>query len=262
MGSRSSKMKKRKTSKDYIHQVKKTERVKRLISGYLRTIESKNKISIPNEIKLLLIEYLKELVIKSKTEIEWEKEMDTQNICLMGPGAVGLTAILKRLLFDEFFTDYDPTIEDAYTHQILVDNKPVKLELLDTAGQDEFKALWTSWIRDKDGFVLVFSLIDRRSFDDLKSWYKQIHQIYEDERVMPSIILVGNKLDLVDTNSNSTHQRVVSMEQAQELATEWNAVDYIETSAKTGENIKELFEILVRAVRENKKLHIVGMHML
>ena len=92
-------------------------------------------------------------------------------------------------------TDYDPTIEDSYTKQCVIDDKVAKLDILDTAGQEEFSAMREQYMRSGEGFLLVFSLTDRASFGEIFNFHKQILRV-KDRDEFP-IILVGNKLDLV-----------------------------------------------------------------
>ena len=120
----------------------------------------------------------------------------------------------------------------------------------------DFVALRTSWMRGRDGFVLVFSIVDHKSFDELQSFYDQLMEVYEEN--VPPFVLVGNKCDLdpnSDSNKNnnneapiSNYQRRVSVEEATELAQRWRAVRYIETSAKTGYHVQDMFGGLVRYV--------------
>ena len=122
------------------------------------------------------------------------------------------------------------------------------LDVLDTAGQEDFIALRTSWMRNKDGFVLSFSIIERKSFEDLQSFYDQLCEVYEDN--IPPFVLVGNKADLDTPEAIAQHKgaykRQVSYEEAQSCARKWNAVRYIETSAKTGYHVQDMFGGLVR----------------
>ena len=99
------------------------------------------------------------------------------------------------LLQNHFVTDYDPTIEDSYTKQCVIDDKVAKLDILDTAGQEEFTAMREQYMRSGEGFLLVFSLTDRSSFGEIYKFHKQILRV-KDRDEFP-IILVGNKSDLV-----------------------------------------------------------------
>jgi len=93
-----------------------------------------------------------------------------------------------------FPTEYDPTIEDSYTKQLVVDGSVAKLDILDTAGQDEFSAMREQYMRSGEGFLLVFSLADRSSFEELSRFHKQILRV-KDRELYP-ILMAGNKADL------------------------------------------------------------------
>ena len=109
-------------------------RVDRVISGYLRENENELSIIIPNEIKSLLKKYSDDVIPRSKEQIEFENNAESTKVCLLGATAVGKTAIVIRLLHNTFIANYDPTIEDRYDHIMNVDNKMIKLAILDTAG--------------------------------------------------------------------------------------------------------------------------------
>ena len=93
-----------------------------------------------------------------------------------------------------FVTDYDPTIEDSYQKQCVIDGTVAKLDILDTAGQEEFSAMREQYMRSGEGFLLVFSLSDRRSFEDAARFHKEILRV-KDRDEFP-VMLVGNKADL------------------------------------------------------------------
>jgi len=167
-------------------------------------------------------------------------------IAILGPGGVGKSCLTIRYTKSTFVESYDPTIEDAFRHQAVVDDRVVQLEILDTAGQEEFKVLSQSWVAGKDGFLLVFNLCDTNSFSAVAMYYKMIQKEAEQrEREKPPIVLVGNKADLVDKRKITTQQGI-------ERAELWG-VTYIETSARTGQNVDKAFEELVRLIRREKK---------
>ena len=98
-------------------------------------------------------------------------------------------------LFQSYFvTDYDPTIEDSYQKQCVIDDKVAKLDVLDTAGQEEFSAMREQYMRSGEGFLLVFSLSDRRSFEEAARFHKDI--LRSKDRDEFPVMLVGNKADL------------------------------------------------------------------
>ncbi|CAG0896269.1 unnamed protein product [Cyprideis torosa] len=139
-----------------------------------------------------------------------------------------------------FVSDYDPTIEDSYTKQLRIDDQLAKLDILDTAGQEEFSAMREQYMRSGEGFVLVFSVTDRNSFDEVYKFHRQILRV-KDRDEFP-MILVGNKADL-------EHQRVVSSVEIQQMASQLK-IPYIECSAKHKINIDQIFHELVRIIRK------------
>nr|CAD7445243.1 unnamed protein product [Timema bartmani] len=139
-----------------------------------------------------------------------------------------------------FVTDYDPTIEDSYTKQCVIDDVPAKLDILDTAGQEEFSAMREQYMRSGEGFLLVFSVTDKASFDEIYKFHRQILRV-KDRDEFP-MLMVGNKADL-------DHQRLVSSVEAQNLSRQLK-IPYIECSAKLRMNVDQAFHELVRIVRK------------
>lgn len=165
-------------------------------------------------------------------------------LAVLGAGGVGKSALTLRYVRDFFVTDWDPTIEDAYRTTVEVDNVCCQLEVLDTAGQDDFSALRPQWMMGKDGYIFVFGLDREGSQNDLAQYY-ELHTQLKEEGQPKAIMLVGNKKDLVDEDPS---KRIMSEEDGKDLARKWEA-EYIETSAKTGHNIDELFQKFIRQVR-------------
>ncbi|KAJ0172046.1 hypothetical protein K1T71_012019 [Dendrolimus kikuchii] len=166
-------------------------------------------------------------------------QAQTYKLVVVGGGGVGKSAITIQFIQSYFVTDYDPTIEDSYTKQCVIDDVPAKLDILDTAGQEEFSAMREQYMRSGEGFLLVFSVADHASFDELYKFHKQILRV-KDRDEFPMLI-VGNKADL-------EVQRVVSLEEAQALSRQLK-VGYIECSAKARMNVDQAFHELVRLVR-------------
>ncbi|XP_032496235.1 ras-related protein R-Ras2 isoform X1 [Phocoena sinus] len=143
-------------------------------------------------------------------------------------------------LFSYFVTDYDPTIEDSYTKQCVIDDRAARLDILDTAGQEEFGAMREQYMRTGEGFLLVFSVTDRGSFEEIYKFQRQILRV-KDRDEFP-MILIGNKADL-------DHQRQVTQEEGQQLARQLK-VTYMEASAKIRMNVDQAFHELVRVIRK------------
>jgi len=165
-------------------------------------------------------------------------------IAILGPGGVGKSCLTLRYIRSTFVASYDPTIEDAFRHQTVVDNEACIMEILDTAGQEEFKCLVSQWVENRDGFILVYSIIDRSTFDDINKYHELILDEYEN-KPLPPIILVGNKCDLAD-------DRTVKTSEGEQLASQWGNTEFVEASAKTAFNIKVPFEKLIRKLRQTE----------
>ena len=136
---------------------------------------------------------------------------------------------------------YDPTIEDSYRKLVEVDGTACMLDIMDTAGQEEYSALRDQYMKTGQGFVLGYSITTNTSFEAASKLRTQILRIKEDSQDIP-IQLVGNKLDLEE-------ERQVTTEQGRTLAQKFGC-GFIEASAKTNTNVKELFFDLVRMINK------------
>jgi len=166
--------------------------------------------------------------------------MSEYKLVVMGDGGVGKTALTIQLTSNHFIEYYDPTIESSYRRQVVIDDKACILDVLDTAGQEEYTALRSQWIRTGEGFVIVYDVTNRSTFEVVEKFRTQILQDL-DVRAAP-MILVGNKCDLED-------RREVTTMEGTELAKSWGSA-FIETSARTRLNVDEVFFTLVRQIRD------------
>ncbi|ROV95654.1 hypothetical protein VMCG_07547 [Cytospora schulzeri] len=177
-------------------------------------------------------------------------KMSMIKIAVLGEGGVGKTSLTIQMTHQHFVETYDPTLEDSYRRQCVVDNEACLLEILDTAGQEEFTALREQWIRDSELFVIVYSVTYRPSFEAVQKIFEQVLATkgrYGAPNGFDSslIILVGNKSDL-------EHKRTVGINEARMLSQRLGCA-FIETSAKERTNVEEVFFKLVRADRQRKK---------
>ncbi|KAM5444868.1 Ras-related protein rsr1 [Microsporum ferrugineum] len=170
---------------------------------------------------------------------------------------------------------YDPTIEDSYRKVLAVDGRPCLLEILDTAGTEQFTAMrYTQrtpshpssqaqrsttathkairfrelYMKQGEGFLLVFSITSMSSLNELQELREQIIRIKDDEKV--PIVIVGNKSDLEE-------DRAVSRSRAFALSQQWGNAPYYETSARRRANVDEAFidlcrQIIRKDIRSNK----------
>jgi len=159
-------------------------------------------------------------------------------LVVLGAGGVGKSALTVQFVQGIFVEKYDPTIEDSYRKQVEVDNDQYMLEILDTAGTEQFTAMRDLYMKNGQGFVLVYSIIAQSTFNDLTDMREQILRVKDTDKV--PLILVGNKCDLTD-------QRIISTEQGKELAARWNC-EFIEASAKAKTNVDQIFQTLIRRI--------------
>jgi len=158
---------------------------------------------------------------------------------------VGKSALTIRLVTDNFLDEYDPTIEDSYRKQVMIDDETALLDILDTAGQEEFSSMQDQWMRDGKGFLLVYNIISRPTFDEVSVLYDKI--LRTKDAVKVPVVLVGNKCDLKD-------ERQVEYQEGADLSKQWSC-PFFETSAKIKLNNEACFFELVREIRrEQKKL--------
>ncbi|KAH9464781.1 hypothetical protein MJO28_001510 [Puccinia striiformis f. sp. tritici] len=174
--------------------------------------------------------------------------MKEYKIVIMGGGGVGKSALTVQFVHDMFVERYDPTIEDSYRKIITVDGNKVTVEILDTAGTEQFVALHSLYVKSGDGFLLVFALNTLDSIHELEALHESIVRIKEAEGYTDKIpiVLCGNKCDL--------EERVVQRTWAVALSQEWGGVPYYETSARKRINVDEVIADLVRQIIKADRL--------
>ena len=165
-------------------------------------------------------------------------------VVIVGGGGVGKSALTIQLIQNHFINEYDPTIEDSYRKQVMIDNEVCLLDILDTAGQDEYSAMRDQYMRTGQGFLCAYSITSRASFDEISSFREQILRVKDEERWVP-MVLVANKCDL-------ENERQVSMVEGMDLAKSF-ACPYFEASAKSRFNVENSFYQLVREIRKLDK---------
>jgi len=173
--------------------------------------------------------------------------MDSWRVAVLGDGGVGKTALAVQFTLNCFVETYDPTIEDAYRKQLVVDNRMCFVEVIDTAGQEEYATLRDQWVREGQGFILVYSIASRATFERLEVFRQAMMKV---KRQKPVFMLVGNKCD-------KQYEREVSREEGAALARNFGC-EFLETSAKTALNVERLFMTLVRLLRQTKQQELGG----
>ncbi|XP_060849278.1 ras-related protein Ral-a [Rhopalosiphum padi] len=169
-------------------------------------------------------------------------------VIMVGSGGVGKSALTLQFMYDEFVEDYEPTKADSYRKKVVLDGEEVQIDILDTAGQEDYAAIRDNYFRSGEGFLCVFSITEDDSFQSTMEFREQILRVKNDENI--PFLLVGNKGDLTD-------KRKVSLNEAQSRAQEWG-VPYVETSAKTRDNVDKVFFDLMREIRARKKEDVKG----
>lgn len=164
-------------------------------------------------------------------------------LVVVGGGGVGKSALTIRFIQEQFVDEYDPTIEDSYRKQCIVDQEPALLDVLDTAGQEEYAAMREQYMGCGEGFVLVYAINSRTSFEEMQTFVAQI-KLVKDSHQVP-MVLVGNKCDLES-------ERVVSTLEGKEQA-RIIGCEFLESSARSWLNVEAAYYLLVRQVRLKNK---------
>lgn len=164
-------------------------------------------------------------------------------IVIIGEAAVGKTSLVKKFCEGSFLEGYKTTIgSDFYVKNFRTEDSNVSLSLWDLAGEHRFKSVLPTFCRGANGAVVCFDLTRRKTYIRLTEW---IEFLWEITGLIPSI-LVGNKADLDDL-------RVVGSDEAADYAQQCS-MSYYESSAKTGENVEDIFEALaIKIINEGQQ---------
>ncbi|NWF96002.1 MAG: GTP-binding protein [Candidatus Thorarchaeota archaeon] len=168
---------------------------------------------------------------------------------LIGDGAVGKTSIRRNYLGEDFIEGHLATIGvDLATKRVLFNQEIVKFILWDLAGQPSFEKVRGHYYHGSNGILLVYSVVDRRSFDNASKW---LVEAYKNMGKLPPTIIIGNKTDLRDSSSTEH----VTPEEGEEFTRYFmNKLSvpaaFMETSAKTGHHVKEAFTEILRMMNE------------
>nr|XP_039260198.1 cdc42 homolog [Styela clava] len=201
-------------------------------------------------------------VIPNSEKNEFNRETRLKCV-LLGDGAVGKTSLVVSYTTNGYPTEYIPTAFDNYSVRIQVNENPVRLQLCDTAGQDEFDHLRPLCYAGTDVFIVCFSVVRPTSFHNIREkWWSEIKRHHP----KTPVVLVGTQSDLrssVDVLIDLARfsEKPVSEEEIQQLAHDIGAVRYVECSALTQKNLKEVFDTSIveamerheRTLRKNAK---------
>ncbi len=168
-----------------------------------------------------------------------EEDYDEKiRVMLIGDSSVGKTSLLKKYCQNEFSQSYVSTIGiDFQIKYISINNKKIKLQIWDTAGQERYHILAKNYFTSTDGFIIVYDITNKMTFDNVNNWVKQITDISPN---YTKTIIFGNKCDL-------SSEREINSSDGKELAEKYKFKFY-ETSAKNGDNLNVGFEYIVKEV--------------
>lgn len=159
-------------------------------------------------------------------------------LVFLGEQSVGKTSLITRFMYDSFDNSYQATIGiDFLSKTMYLEDRTIRLQLWDTAGQERFRSLIPSYIRDSSVAVVVYDVSNLNSFEQTTKWIDDVRMERGSDVI---IMLVGNKTDLSD-------KRQVSTEDGERKAKELDVM-FIETSAKSSYNVKQLFRRVASAL--------------
>lgn len=167
----------------------------------------------------------------------------TYRYILIGDSEVGKSSLMLQFTERQFNTQHDMTLGvEMGSRAVKINNKEIKLEIWDTAGQESYLSITRSYYRGADGCLLVYDISNRRSFDSLSMWLSEAKQNSNNPNLV--ILMIGNKADL-EAN------RQVGREEAQQFA-EANQLTFLELSAKNHSEVEDAFLKTAEAI--NKKI--------
>lgn len=160
--------------------------------------------------------------------------MESYKVIILGPSAVGKTSLLNRFVHDEFILKYKMTIGVDFLTKTMEykSSKFAKLHIWDIGGQERFKFLHRTFYEGTSGALMMFDLSRQHTFSGMKNWLLEMRSIMN--RDVPKVI-IGNKSDLIPEIGE-----VIDRTKAEKYAKKEDCL-YIETSAKTGENVENAF---------------------
>ena len=153
-------------------------------------------------------------------------------LIVIGDSGVGKSCLTNKATKNIFEENYNATIGfEFFNFNIKFGEKIIKLQIWDTCGQELYRSLITNFYRNSSLAIIVYTVTDRSTFENIDIWYKEL-RTHSNPNV--KVFLIGNKIDL-------TEQRKIQTEEGQKYADQYKINKFIETSAKTGFNAKNLF---------------------
>jgi Ras family protein len=164
-----------------------------------------------------------------------------RKIVVLGSRSVGKSSLIVQFIENHFLEPYYPTIEEIHTKLIPHQGVEYECDIIDTAGQDEYSIISSKYTVGIHGYILVYSVTNRASFEMVKIVYDKLTS-YSGAAKLPCVV-VGSKADLGEGAS-----RQVTAEEAKEMAKEMGSAAWIETSARKGTNIAKVFELCLAEI--------------
>lgn len=184
-----------------------------------------------------------------KQEIAYGK-IDNYKLVMFGSGAVGKSSLVRRFVNEDFSSTYVPTVEDVYRYFLQLNNRLFNLTIVDTAGTHDFPAMKELSINESSAFILVLAVDDRQSFEHFKKDTLDVLKNRPDAR----ILIVANKTDVQDRTVSSLE--VTSYLEKQQSQYPLLHYKYLETSAKSNQNVREVFNETVRLLKPGLIEHV------
>lgn len=178
--------------------------------------------------------------------VERSKSMNLDaKIVLLGDSGVGKSSIAMRYVNNTFSEAFEVTIGGGYLQQVvrLRDGSSLKMDIWDTGGQERFRALLQLYYRDANAALITYDVSSERSLESCEYWVNELRNT-EEECIL---FLVGNKIDILE--------RKIDAKKAEEFAAK-NGMIWMETSAKTGENVNKLFEKVAQEIIRKKQMEL------
>lgn len=172
--------------------------------------------------------------------------MSVYKIVVLGNGGSGKSCLIIKMITGLFVDEYNPTIEDVHRKTIILEDETILMDIVDTAGQEEFTSISEFYVKEADGIVIVYAIDDKRSFEDVDRHFSLLRKLREQdfsEGRLP-VILVGNKKDLIE-------RREISFQEGDEYADRRNCL-FCESSAKVGLDSTDIFTALSKEIRKQK----------
>ena len=163
-------------------------------------------------------------------------------IITLGDSGIGKTSLITRFAHDIFEENHLASIGVGFLFKVLdIENKIIKIQLWDICGSEQFKIISPFYYSGADGAIVAYDISDKWSFDQVKFW---VNEVKKHPEIKTNVVIVGTKCDILD--------REVTEEEGKKLADELG-VKYFETSAKTGYNVNEAYNFLIKDIIDNYK---------